>query len=113
MVLEGLTRHASTHAAGVVISDQPLVNYAPLFKTSDDQITTGYAMHALEKIGLLKMDFLGLRTLTVISEAIKIIKQTQNKEINFDEVPLDDKWTFELLVKAQTEGVFQLESSGM
>ncbi|MDP3143421.1 MAG: DNA polymerase III subunit alpha [Candidatus Omnitrophota bacterium] len=113
LVLEGLTRHASTHAAGVVISDQPLVNYAPLFKTSDDEITTGYAMHALEKIGLLKMDFLGLRTLTVISEAIKIIKQTQGQEINFDKIALDDKKTFELLGKAQTEGVFQLESSGM
>jgi DNA polymerase III subunit alpha len=113
MVLEGLTRHASTHAAGVVISDQPLVNYSPLFKTSDDQITTGFAMHALEKIGLLKMDFLGLRTLTVISEAIKIIKQTQNQEIDFDKITLDDKKTFELLTKAHTEGVFQLESSGM
>jgi len=69
MALEGLTRHASTHAAGVVISDQQLTEYLPLFKTSDDQITTGYAMGALEKIGLLKMDFLGLRTLTVISQA--------------------------------------------
>jgi len=113
LVIEGLTRHASTHAAGVVISDQPLVNYSPLFKTSDDEITTGYAMHALEKIGLLKMDFLGLRTLTVMSESVKIIKRTKNKEIQFDKISLDDKKTFDLLAKAHTVGVFQLESSGM
>jgi DNA polymerase-3 subunit alpha len=113
LALEGLTRHASTHAAGVVISDLPLTNYLPLFKTSDDQITTGYAMGALEKIGLLKMDFLGLRTLTVISQAIKIIKRTQAKDIDIEHIPLDDLKTFELLASAHTYGVFQLESTGM
>ncbi|MFH1867969.1 MAG: DNA polymerase III subunit alpha, partial [Candidatus Omnitrophota bacterium] len=75
-VLEGVTRHASTHAAGVVISEKGLTNHVPLFKTGDDQITTGYPMNSLEKIGLLKMDFLGLKTLTVINETIKIIKRT-------------------------------------
>lgn len=111
--LEGLTRHASTHAAGVVISDLPLTDYLPLFKTSDDQITTGYAMGALEKIGLLKMDFLGLRTLTVISQTVKIVRETQGKVIDIETIPFDDQKTFELLVAAHTYGVFQLESSGM
>ena len=69
--LEGLNRHASIHAAGVVIADKPLDNYMPLFKTQDDQITTGYSMAVLEKIGLLKVDFLGLRTLTVIDQTLK------------------------------------------
>lgn len=113
LALEGLTRHASTHAAGVVISEKPLSNYTPLFKTSDDQITTGYAMGALEKIGLLKMDFLGLRTLTVIEETTKIINRTQGAEVNIENIPLDDKPTFELLSNAESGGVFQLESSGM
>jgi DNA polymerase-3 subunit alpha len=111
--LEGLTRHASTHAAGVVISKEPLTNYIPLFKTSDNQITTGYAMWSLEKIGLLKMDFLGLRTLTVMDEAVKIIKRTKNKAIDISNIPLDDKKTFKMLSRAESLGVFQLESSGM
>ncbi|MBL7197542.1 MAG: DNA polymerase III subunit alpha, partial [Candidatus Omnitrophica bacterium] len=111
--LEGLNRHASVHAAGVVISDIALNNYLPLFKTGDDQVTTGYSMHALEKIGLLKMDFLGLRTLTVISEAIKIIKETQGININIENISIDDKKTFQLLGNAQTFGIFQLESTGM
>ncbi|MBM3248682.1 MAG: DNA polymerase III subunit alpha [Candidatus Omnitrophica bacterium] len=111
--LEGLTRHASIHAAGVVISDLPLNNYLPLFKTGDDQITTGYSMNSLSKIGLLKMDFLGLRTLTVISHALEIIKERHNKTINIEEIPLDDKKTFDLLGSSQTMGIFQLESTGM
>jgi len=77
MSLEGLNRHASVHAAGVIISDKPLNNYMPIFKTSDDQITTGYSMGVLEKIGLLKVDFLGLRTLTVIDETVKINQKNQ------------------------------------
>lgn len=113
MILEGLTRHASIHAAGVVIADTTLTDYLPLYKTNDDQITTGYSMLPLEKIGLLKMDFLGLRTLTVIDETIKILKRTQNKEINISDIPLDDSKAFQLLGSAQTIGVFQLESSGM
>ncbi len=111
--LEGLTRHASTHAAGVVISGDPLTNHVPIFKTSDDQITTGYAMNSLEKIGLLKMDFLGLRTLTLIDETLKIVERTKGIKIKPEEIPLDDQKTFELLSNAETIGVFQLESSGM
>ncbi|MBI4845792.1 MAG: DNA polymerase III subunit alpha, partial [Candidatus Omnitrophica bacterium] len=113
LVLEGLTRHASTHAAGVVISDKPLYEHIPVFKSSDGQTTTGYTMKSLEKIGLLKMDFLGLKTLTVISEAIKIIKRTHNIMLDINKVNLEDQKTFELFRKAKTSGVFQLESSGM
>ncbi|MDD5005865.1 MAG: DNA polymerase III subunit alpha [Candidatus Omnitrophica bacterium] len=113
MILEGLTRHASIHAAGVVIADTKLTDYVPLCKTQDDQITTGYSMFPLEKIGLLKMDFLGLRTLTVISETVKIIERTQAKKIDISTIALDDAATFKLLASAQTMGVFQLESSGM
>ncbi len=112
-VLEGLSRHASTHAAGVVISDKPLTEYVPLFKTSDGQITTGFAMDGIAKIGLLKMDFLGLRTLTVISETVKLIKKTRDLEIDINKVPLDDKKTYALLGQANSFGIFQLESSGM
>ena len=111
--LEGLNRHASIHAAGVVIADKPLDNYMPLFKTADGQITTGYSMGILEKIGLLKVDFLGLRTLTVIYETLKLVKQTQGKDIDIEKLPLDDRNTYKLLASAQTIGIFQLESSGM
>ncbi len=111
--LEGLNRHASIHAAGVVIADKPLNNYMPLFKTADDQITTGYSMGILEKIGLLKVDFLGLRTLTVIDSSLKLIKETQNKTIDIDNILLDDAPAYKLLTAAQTMGIFQLESSGM
>jgi DNA polymerase-3 subunit alpha len=111
--LEGLNRHASVHAAGVVIADKPLSNYSPLFKTSDDQITTGFSMGILEKIGLLKVDFLGLRTLTVIDQAIKIIKKTKGIDIDIVKLPLDDPKTYKLLTSAQTMGIFQIESSGM
>jgi len=111
--LEGLSRHASVHAAGVVIGDRPLSDYMPLCKIDEDQITSGFSMKSLEKIGLLKMDFLGLRTLTVIDEAVKIIKRTRGEEIDISAVPMDDKATFELFASAQTMGVFQLESAGM
>ena len=113
LVLEGITRHASTHAAGVVISEEKLSNHTPLFRIGDGQITTGYPMTSLERIGLLKMDFLGLRTLTVINEACKIIKRTKGKEIDIEKIPLDDKKTFDMLSAASSIGVFQLESSGM
>jgi len=113
LTLEGLNRHASVHAAGVVIADRPLNNYMPLFKTGVDQITTGYSMGVLEKIGLLKVDFLGLRTLTVISETLKLIKEIHNKVIEIEKLPLDDPNTYKLLAAAQTIGVFQVESSGM
>jgi DNA polymerase-3 subunit alpha len=114
MRLEGLNRHASTHAAGVVISDRPLKEMIPLYKMPDGgQITTGYTMRSLERIGMLKMDFLGLKTLTVIDQAVKIIKRTKGDEIDFDKIPLDDKKTYELFGRGETAGVFQLESGGM
>ena len=112
-VLEGLNRHASIHAAGVVISDKPLTEYVPLFKSSDGQVTTAYDMDGISDIGLLKMDFLGLRTLTVITETLKLIKQHQGIAIDIDELPLDDKKTYEMLGRAHAMGVFQLESGGM
>lgn len=111
--LEGLNRHASVHAAGVVIADKPLDNYMPLFKTGDDQVTSGYSMGILEKIGLLKVDFLGLRTLTVIDQTAKLIRETKGEVVDINELPLDDDKTYKLLASAQTMGVFQLESSGM
>lgn len=111
--LEGLNRHASIHAAGVVIGDKPLDEYVPLFKTSDDQITTGYSMDGIAKIGLLKMDFLGLRTLTVIDEAVKIIQRRHGIKLEINKISLEDKKTYELLSRANSFGVFQLESSGM
>jgi DNA polymerase-3 subunit alpha len=111
--LEGLNRHASIHAAGVVIADKPLNNYMPLFKTQDDQITSGFDMTALEKIGLLKVDFLGLRTLTVIDETLKLIKRHKGEDIDIENIPLDNATTYKLLASAHTMGVFQLESSGM
>lgn len=113
MALEGLTRHASTHAAGIVIADGDLTNYVPLFKTSDDQISTGYAMEALEKIGLLKMDFLGLRTLTVIREASELIHENRGIDFDIEKILLNDPATYRLLASAEAAGVFQLESSGM
>ena len=110
--LEGLARHASTHAAGVVISDGPLSDYCPLFK-ADNEITTQYDMKAVEKIGLLKMDFLGLRTLTVIDKACDLIKKTRNIEIPIHSLELNNPQTYEMLGKGEAIGVFQLESSGM
>ncbi|MFA5319901.1 MAG: DNA polymerase III subunit alpha [Candidatus Omnitrophota bacterium] len=111
--LEGLNRHASIHAAGVVIGDKPLDNYAPLFKTQDEQITTGYSMSSLEKIGLLKMDFLGLRTLTVIEMALKNVLEKKGVSLDIENISLDDPATYKLLSSAQTVGIFQVESSGM
>ncbi|MFB0519319.1 MAG: DNA polymerase III subunit alpha [Acidobacteriota bacterium] len=111
--LEGLTRHASTHAAGVVIASAPLTEYVPLYKGGKNEITTQYAMGELEKIGLLKMDFLGLRTLTVIKETIDNIRETTGKEIELDLLPLDDPKTYQLFSEGRTTGIFQFESSGM
>jgi len=113
MQLEGLSRHASTHAAGVVISDKPLMERVPLIRGADGEAVTGFDMQSLEKTGLLKMDFLGLKTLTVIEETIKIIERTQSKKLNMATLPLNDKKTFNLLAKGETIGVFQLESRGM
>ncbi|MCX5736557.1 MAG: DNA polymerase III subunit alpha, partial [candidate division NC10 bacterium] len=112
-VLEGLTRHASTHAAGVVISSEPLIEHVPLYKGAKGEVTTQYSMTAIEKIGLLKMDFLGLRTLTVIMNTVKLIQQSRGLTVNVDDIPHDDAPAFQLLGEAKTFGVFQLESSGM
>ena len=111
--LEGLARHASTHAAGVVISPQPLTEIVPLYKSSKDEITTQYDMNALERIGLLKMDFLGLTTLTVLSDAVKLIKQNREVDIELDTLPLDDEITYKLFARGDTTGIFQFESHGM
>ncbi len=111
--LEGLVRQDSIHAAGVVISDQELTSRTPVQKKGDAEIVTQYDMGAIQKIGLLKMDFLGLRTLTVIDNAIKNIKKNHGIDIDIDAIPLDDPKTYEMLQKGESIGVFQLESSGM
>lgn len=114
--LEGVARHASVHAAGVVIADKPLTEYAPLQRESNgDRVVTQYDMYTIgeDGVGLLKMDFLGLRNLTIIEEALNFIKQTQEQDIDLSHVPLDDKKTYNLLSSAETTGIFQLESSGM
>jgi DNA polymerase III subunit alpha len=113
MSLEGLSRHASTHAAGVVISPQPLQEVVPLYKSNKDEITTQYAMDDLEKIGLLKMDFLGLTTLTILDDAVKLIASTRGEAIDLPELRTDDAATYELLGKGLTGGIFQFESRGM
>jgi DNA polymerase-3 subunit alpha len=112
--LEGLTRHASTHAAGIVIGNQPLAEIVPLYVDSKEKkVATQYAKDSIEKIGLLKMDLLGLKNLTVIQETLELIKEKRNIEINIRKIPLDDKPTYELLSRGKSIGVFQLESSGM
>lgn len=112
-VLEGLTRHASTHAAGVVISPKPLMEYVPLYKGSKGEVTTQYPMNNIEDLGLLKMDFLGLRTLTVINNTLFLIEKNKKKKIELEDIPLDDDKTYKLLGEGNTLGIFQLESSGM
>ena len=111
--LEGLCRHASTHAAGIVISDKPMIEYLPLYIGKRGEVVTQYDMKMVEKVGLIKFDFLGLKTLTVLNDAVRLVKENRGIDINLEEIPLDDKKTFELLCKGETEGVFQLESSGM
>jgi DNA polymerase-3 subunit alpha len=110
--LEGLARHASTHAAGVVISPRPITEFVPLYKSSKDEITTMYPMSDVEKIGLLKMDFLALTTLTVIDDTLKALKQ-EGIILDLDVIPLDDEKTYKLFSDGLTSGVFQFESSGM
>ena len=111
--IEGLARHASTHAAGVVISKGPLVDYAPLIKLGDGDVNTQYSMGWVEKIGLLKMDFLGLRNLTVMKSALDEIRRTTDPDFELANIPDDDSRTFEMLSRGETMGVFQLESDGM
>ncbi|OGC07056.1 DNA polymerase III subunit alpha [candidate division WOR-1 bacterium RIFOXYA2_FULL_36_21] len=111
--LEGLSRHASVHAAGVVISEKPLMEHLPLQRLDENSIVTQYQMTDLEKIGILKMDFLGLRNLTMIDHAVNIIKERRNEEIDMGNLILNDHKTFSLLRLGETIGVFQLESRGM
>jgi DNA polymerase-3 subunit alpha len=113
MVLEGLYRNPGTHAAGVVIGEQPLINICPLGIDKDHEPVTQFAKEPIEEICLLKMDFLGLKTLTVIQEAIDLVKECHNVTVDFQKIPFDDKKTYELLSRADTVGVFQLESGGM
>jgi DNA polymerase-3 subunit alpha len=111
--LEGLVRHASTHAAGVVLSNLPLVDHLPLFVDKEGGIVTQFDMSCVEKIGLVKFDFLGLKTLTLIHDCLKLIESTESVKIDLERLPLDDKKTYRLLCKGNTTGVFQLESTGI
>ncbi|MFQ5751335.1 MAG: DNA polymerase III subunit alpha, partial [bacterium] len=111
-VLEGLARHASTHAAGVVITPDELTNYTPLYRSSQGDVTTQYDMKCLEKIGVLKMDFLGLRTLTVIDKTVKSL-QRKGIKIDINNISLEDQEVYELFARGETVGIFQFESSGM
>ncbi|MBI3379556.1 DNA polymerase III subunit alpha [Candidatus Gottesmanbacteria bacterium] len=119
--LEGVARHASVHAAGVVISDQPLTNYTPLQKeTKGERIITQYDMYCLDlnaaegkAVGLLKMDLLGLRNLTILENSIRFVRETRNIEVNLQKIPLDDKESYDLITSGETTGIFQLESGGM
>jgi DNA polymerase-3 subunit alpha len=111
--LEGLARHASTHAAGVVIAPKALTEFVPLFKGTKDEITTQFDMKMVEEIGLLKMDFLGLRTLTVIQDCLKMIEENHQKKIDIDAIDLNDKKVYKLFARGETVGIFQFESSGM
>ena len=111
--LEAMTRHASVHAAGVVIAPRPLTEFVPLYKGQRDEITTQWAMKEIERVGLLKMDFLGLSTLTLLHDAVAQIEATTGRHIDLDNLPLDDDKTYQLFCDAQTFGIFQFESSGM
>jgi len=113
--LEGVVRHASVHACGTVIAPKPLTNYMPIqYAPQDDKVTiTQFEMHSVEDLGLLKMDILGIKNLTIIENSLRLIEEIHDKKIDISKIPLDDKKTFELLQAADTTGVFQLESSGM
>lgn len=113
--LEGVARHTSTHACGVLITPEPLTDYVPVqyASSADKSVISQYSLHAIEDLGLLKMDFLGLKNLTIIESAIKIIKNTRGLIIDIDKIPLTDKKTFKVFKDGQTTGVFQFESSGM
>jgi DNA polymerase III subunit alpha len=111
--LEGLSRHAGMHAAGVVITPEPVTNYVPLYRTTRDEIVTQFDMRVVEKMGLLKMDFLGLRTLTVIDDAVRSAKAGDGVEIDIEQIPLDDPEVYRLFQEGRTKGVFQFESGGM
>src|SRR6185436_17962437 len=101
------------HAAGVIIAPRPLMELAPLFKTGRNEVTTQYAMGGAEAVGLVKMDFLGLKTLTVLDDALKSIERREGIHLDFGTLPLDDPRTFELFRQAKSSGIFQFESGGM
>jgi len=112
--LEGLARHASTHAAGVVIADEPLTNFIPLYKVSDsNDIITAYEGPMVEKVGLLKMDFLGLKTLSVLERARELVRDIHGQDIDLEKIDLNDPKVFELFANGKTKGIFQFESGGM
>jgi DNA polymerase-3 subunit alpha len=111
--LEGMTRHASVHAAGVVIAPRPITEYAPVYKGARDEITTQWSMKEIERIGLLKMDFLGLSTLTLIDDAVVEIERTTGEKLDIGSIPLDDPKTYQIFQDGQAYGIFQFESSGM
>ena len=111
--LEGLARHASTHAAGVVISPRPLTDVVPVYKTNRDEITTQYDMNALERVGLLKMDFLGLTTLTVLHDTVRMVEQNRGIQLDIDNLGLEDEETYKLFARGETTAIFQFESHGM
>ena len=111
--LEGLTRHASTHAAGVVLSNLPLVDHLPLFVDKEGGIVTQFDMDSVEKIGLVKFDFLGLKTLTLLHDCLELIEQSRGERLDLNRLSLDDKKTYRLLCDGNTTGVFQLESGGI
>ena len=113
MRLEGLPRHTSIHAAGVVIGSQPLDEFVPLSRGADNVITTQFTMTTIEELGLLKMDFLGLRTLTVIQDAVRMIEKQMDRSFSINDINYDDPGVYEMIGQAKTEGVFQLESAGM
>ena len=114
MKIEGLARNVGTHAAAVVIADQPLVEYVPLQQvTGKDEVITQWAMGDVERAGLLKMDFLGLRNLTILAKAVELIKQSTGRDVDPYKFPLDDQETFALLCRGETKGIFQLESGGI
>lgn len=111
--LEGMARNASIHAAGVVISPRPLKELVPLYRTNKDEIVTQYDMVGLEKLGLLKMDFLGLTTLTIIADTVKLIQHHRKEKLVVEDIPLDDKAAYQIFCDGQTSGIFQFESDGM
>ena len=111
--LEGLTRHASTHAAGIVIANKPLMEYLPLYRGQNGEVMTQFTMKDVEKIGLVKFDFLGLKTLTVLDQTVKLVEKERGVNVNLSQLPLDDPDTYALLSSGATLGIFQLEGTGM
>src|SRR5215475_3814042 len=112
-VLEGLARHASTHAAGVLITPGPLLDYVPLYRQKDETVTTQWDMKSVEKAGLLKMDFLGLRTLSVLDEAVRLVKRHHGVAIDLRALAMDDEAAYRVFQEAETVAIFQFESGGM